>query len=87
MANPLLIDVDANEWTKVATAVNVGQLSIIGQQSPQVLTTYRITGDPAPNSAGEGIRMSRKSVPIKSSFLIDVYVYPQEKKATIRVDV
>jgi len=85
MANPVIIDIPIDAWLKVATNVTKGQIHII-ETTSQYLHTYRITTDPAPNGVGDGIRMSRGAIEIKSDSLIDVYIYCQEKDGKIRVD-
>ena len=87
MANPVIVAVPKDVWTKVATSVQRGQISIIGNQPSQFLSTYRLAGDSVPISKDEGIAFSRKSVQIKSKELIDVYIRPEVKDGTIRVDV
>jgi len=87
MANPLLVSLSKDVWTKVATAVTRGQVSIIGNQPQQILTTYRLTGGPAPITQSEGVAMSRKSVQIFSKDPIDVYVLPQGNASKVRVEV
>ena len=87
MANPVVLDLIANEWNLVAEGITTGQLSVLGNQPSIYLRTYRLNGEPAPSSdTTEGIRLSRKSVQIRSRNLIDVYVYPQLKGAKVRID-
>lgn len=87
MANPVIVAVPKDVWTKVATSVQRGQISIIGNQPSQFLSTYRTAGDLPPVSKDEGIAFSRKSVEIRSKTFIDVYIRPEVKDGTIRVDV
>ena len=89
MANPILVDIIKDEWNLVAPGVTIGQISIISNTAAQILTTYRMAGDPAPETQGpiEGVPMSRKSIEIMSNDPIDVYLYPQEANGKVRLDI
>lgn len=50
MANPVLIDLTADTWTKIADNVVSGKW-YIKDTSPKYLQTVRVAGDPAPTHA------------------------------------
>ena len=61
MANPALQTLSADAWTAVATAVSAGVI-YIKDTSPTYLQTYRMTGDPAPTTADEGVAFSKLAI-------------------------
>ncbi len=88
MANPVFVICTVDTWVKVATAVQTGQLWK-ANTSPDYFQTYKITGDPAPTTRGEGMALFSNGIsePISSAVLIDVYVYAAGSAGRVRVDV
>ena len=88
MANPAFVTCTADTWVKVATAVQTGQLWK-ANTSPDYFQTYKITGDPAPTTRGEGMALFSNGISesISSAVLIDVYVYAAGSAGRVRVDV
>jgi len=74
MTNPEIIEIPAEEWTKVATGVKNGSVWIL-DHSTEYLYTTRDTGDPAPTSTEEGGIFEDKDRYIYNTVLIDVYLY------------
>ena len=75
MSDPVLVPIDGEDFTKVATAVKTGQVHIM-DTGPHYIHTYRDTGEDAPtypDDLGECIAMNETSIPISSSTSIDVY--------------
>ena len=87
MANPALITVTANAWTKVATAVQIGQIWN-KSQGKQLSHTYRVTAAAAPTNLSDAMPLPIDQViPISSAELIDVYIYNHsDENGTVRVD-
>ena len=88
MANPVYISLQPNMWTKIATNVTQGVIYNMSNNST-ILQTYRMTGDPAPTTANEGaVCFSNNTFAvIESAAGIDVYLYPVQHSASVRVDV
>jgi len=90
MANPEVIDIAKNQWVNVATNVFTGTISIKDTR-PTYSQTYRLTGESAPTSKDEGVRMFANSIneQISSSVGIDVYIWADNKTydGQVRVDV
>lgn len=87
-ANPIIVSCPANTWTKVATAVKFGQVHKFKPIDAYLLHTYRLTGDPAPSDLVDAVDFGKcQSLPINAATLIDVYLYPRNDAADVRVDI
>lgn len=84
MADPVIVACAAGAWTKIATAVTIGQVHVKDTDAAY-LHTYRMTGQPAPVAQSEGVAFTG-SVPIESVDDIDVYVWAAGAAGSVRVD-
>ena len=89
MANPVIISLDADTWTKVASNVTGGQVKKLDTRPNLYLETYRTSGDPAPTDLSEGVPcfVGRYSEEISASAGIDVYIMAVGQNGRVRVDV
>lgn len=89
MANPAIINVPADQWTKVATAVTSGLIHRIETDPNKYLQTFRLTGEAAPTNITDGALAFKNGDPeiISNSVNIDVYIYPVKKSGVVRVDI
>lgn len=85
MADPLIVECQKDEWTKVATNVTTGRIWI-KKKTPTYLQTYRMTGEDAPTDKSDAVPIYENSIPISHSAGIDVYIQPVGKAGTVRVD-
>ena len=87
MANPIFVACPADQFTKIATAVTTGQIWK-AQSTAVYLQTYKLTGEAAPSSRDEGMKLfaNGDSEEISSSEFIDVYVYAIGSAGRVRVD-
>ena len=78
MANPVIIDLPADEWTKVATDVTGGFAVRLSTKPNKYLETYRDPGDPKPTEQSEGspIFIDKDKEEIESPTGIDPYIMP-----------
>jgi hypothetical protein len=88
MADPALIPITKDTWTKVATGVVTGQIHKI-KTTVQYLHTYRLTGGVAPTTLDEAVAAFSDSdtEQIQSSQSIDVYLYCPKEDGKVRVDI
>ncbi len=78
MANPQKININANQWTKVADNVTNGLITIRQWQPSRYYQTYRVTGDPAPTgdqNEDTSTVTTGQEVNISALEAIDVYMY------------
>lgn len=87
MANPVIVACPADTWTKVATAVQVGNVWTKDVPKGGLLQTYRITTNPAPTDLTDAMPIAQPGIPINSSFSIDVYIFAKNGAGSVRVDV
>ena len=81
MANPVVVELNQWEWTKVATSVISGAINRL-REKYTYYQCYRMTGDTAPaaitreEKPEEAFKMFENSSqePIKATHYIDVYV-------------
>lgn len=85
MAKPKIKSLTKNTWVKVATNVSSGMVWAL-TLGPVYLHTYRPTGQAAPTSRAEGVKLD-ESMQIYSLTGIDVYVMAAEYAGKVRVDV
>ena len=86
MANPVVLSLTPNQWTKVATNVTTGQIWL-KDTSQKWWHTYRDTGDPAPTDRSDAMNFVGKIMAISAASGIDVYLYPQgDDDGEVRVD-
>jgi hypothetical protein len=87
MADPLVIAIPENTWTKVATNVTNGMVHLLTASRGIYLQTYRLTGEAAPTLVSEGVRIFDNEAEISSESSIDVYIYCQGEAGSVRVDI
>lgn len=89
MANPVIITLDADTWTKIASNVTAGQVKKLDTRPNMYLETYRTTGDPAPTDLSEGVPcfVGRYNEEISSAAGIDVYMMAVGHNGKVRVDI
>ena len=90
MATPVIVECDADVWTKVATNVTTGFIKKLKGSPVKMLETYRMTGDAAPDDDSEGAALFEDSdtMEIDSPLAgIDVYVYSIGGNGRVRRDV
>jgi len=85
MANPLPVACTKDTWTKIATAVNYGNIVITDNSPRMYLWTYRETGGAAPTVRDDGVSFSGPEIEIDHSSSVDVYVYPTENDGEVEV--
>lgn len=90
MSDPVLLLIDGEDFTKVATAVKTGQIHI-KDTHPHYLYTYRDTGEAAPiypDDLDECVDFISPSMSISSTNSIDVYMATAKDDAggKVRVD-
>ena len=87
MANPVVIPIIKNEWSKVATAARVGAVIPL-KQGATYLQTIRVTGDPAPTNGdfSDAKEFAFSGAVISNSFDIDVYISTVGGDGEVRVD-
>lgn len=89
MADPVLTPCPKDQWTKIATSVTTGQVHKKSEKPKLYLSTYRMTGNTAPTTIDEGVKMfvnSEITELISSSSAIDVYIWCTEEDGSVRVD-
>lgn len=88
MANPVTVSCPAGVWTKVATNVYKGNIFIQDPIGFQTYASYKLTGEAAPtsiNEATEGTKEDRFIISSTASEPIDVYIWPTETTADVKV--
>lgn len=78
MANPIKVDIPKNTWTKVATNVIDGIITIKQWQASRYFQTYRVTGDPAPTgnqNEDTATETTCSEIVISAIAGIDVYMF------------
>jgi hypothetical protein len=87
MPNPLVVDLTANTWTKVATAVKTGQVTIKNNTPNMYKHTYVLTGESAPTDDTKAHKFIANSGYISAAEDIDVYIKSVGKNGKILVEV
>lgn len=88
MANPATVSCDADVWTKVATAVKSGQVSIKNNAPRVYRCTYVVTADPAPSDDSVALAFDEDgSLPISADEEIDVYIKPVGANGLVIVEI
>lgn len=85
MSNPVIKTIKKDEWRKIASNVVYCSIHLIDENQNAVFT-YRTAGDLTAIDNDEGIRITNKSVKLKSDLNIDVYVMALNDNGKIRVD-
>ena len=83
--DPVEVAVPANAWTKVATNVTKGQVSILFPTNDDWYWTQRGTGEAAPTTEDPFVKLNFQSTLIESSIAIDVYAYVKNTAGRVRV--
>lgn len=87
MADPLIIALTKDVWTKVATNVTSGQVHITRSAPSIYEQTYRDTGGSAPTNEVDAIKFDPSGTEVISSSLgIDVYIKAKGVAGAVRVD-
>ena len=86
MADPVIENLTADTWTKVATNKTSGQVHILNGLPRNYIHTYRDTGGAAPTLASEGVSFKGITEEIVASTGIDVYVMALNAAGSVRVD-
>lgn len=88
MADPVIIACSKDAWTKVATNVTSGSVSVKDGAGSRWYQTYLDTGGAAPanDDLSKAIDLIQPTDPIDSSIGIDVYVQPARQDGSVRVD-
>jgi len=88
MANPVIIDCPAGQWTAIAIKITTG-IIWMKDTSPNVyLQTYRDNGDLAPTTEDEGVQIfiNQNYEIISADANIDIYIWPKGENGKVRVD-
>lgn len=87
-SNPVVTDLTANTWVKVATNVTSGAIKKLSNKPAKYLETYRTTGGTTPSGIEEGAELFFNTVSesILSDTAIDVYVMAVGDSGKVRVD-
>lgn len=75
MADPVAIEIPKGQWTKVATNVTNGLITVKEWQPDNYQFDYKMTGEAAPTDLSKSIPMSDGQIEIESGAGIDVYLY------------
>jgi len=78
MADPVKVDIPANQWTLVASNVVGGVISIKKWQPSRYYQTYKMTGNPAPTgdyNIDTSVETLKREITIQGLGAIDVYMY------------
>lgn len=89
MADPILVEIPKDVWTKVATGVTNGMIHKKASINSVYLQTYRETGGTAPTLIDEGVELfkgNELSEEINMSVPIDVYIRCVGADGKVRVD-
>jgi hypothetical protein len=76
MANPLLITIPINVWTKVATGVNTAKIYPLTFGSGTYMQTVRDTTDPAPTNGdlSEAVQLDVTDYDLTYTASVDLYI-------------
>ena len=85
MADPIVVPLPADAWTKVATNQTTGIIHILNENPDKYLQTYRDTGGVAPTDKSDAMPFDTPLI-ISASAGIDVYIQPVNKIGSVRVD-
>jgi hypothetical protein len=87
MADPKVWNLEADQWTKIAGNVTGGTVHVMSTGSGvKLFQTYRTSGNDAPINLDDAVLLEQPKEDISSSSGIDVYVYPKDGTAKLRVD-
>lgn len=84
MANPVNFECPADAWTKVASSVNSGTVTIKNNEPGVYKHTYRVAGGAAPTDNDDALSFEKMAL-ISSSFPIDVYIKPVDDAGEVIV--
>lgn len=88
MADPRIVELVADEWVKVATAVKFGSLTILSRSPNDYLHDNRDTGGAKPTDRSTAKHFNKTGEePINNSVRIDVYVFSIGGVGKLIVDV
>ena len=80
MSNPLDVEIDPEQWVKIASEVCYGKLWLIKLQE-RYNYTYRVAGEPAPsNGVEDGVPIQDPSFIISSVEAVDIYIWVTPNK-------
>lgn len=88
MANPVVVAIPKDGFTKVATNVTTGLIQKLSSAPDTYLQTYRLTGVAAPTLQSEGALAFENSHTevIEATAAIDVYIWATGKAGSVRAD-
>ena len=78
MADPVKVLTPKAQWTKIATAITVGQVYLHELTPDYYLIDYRATGEAAPSDFETAVKPEGIRTEIINGFPIDVYFYCNE---------
>lgn len=86
MADPVFTPCPKGQWTKVASGVTSGTLTI-SLTAANYLRTYRMAGNLAPTLRSDGLPIfkGRRQEEIKSDLSIDVYIWCDDYDGSVEV--
>jgi hypothetical protein len=85
MANPVIHNITAETWVKVATGVTVCMVHIMTNNG--FSQTYRLTGHDAPTNLSDAVKMHDKFLQFSASASSDLYIYSHCDNGKVRVDI
>lgn len=90
MADPIFVNCEEDEWTKVATNITTGQIHKMKEAPFSYIHTYRTTGGDAPGGGiEEGVKIFLgHTISEVVSFVaaIDLYIMCIKESGRVRVD-
>lgn len=86
MANPVIINVPANEWHKIATAVQNGLIRTLNPTDNEWYQTFKLTGQSAPTDEPE-VKLLFQTDIINADVDVDIYVYHKKTPGRVRIDI
>lgn len=81
MANPVQTIIPKKTWTKVATSVTAGKVSV--QDGAKVLYTYSSSPSVAPTSNATAVQIRGGEVTISAAVASDVWCFSTQKTSVV----
>jgi hypothetical protein len=85
MADPSVVALTKDVWTKAATNINVARFNIKISKANVVYQTYRMTGNPAPTDLSDAVPVLDNEVAFNVANGIDVYFQPAREDSSVIV--
>ena len=83
--DPIEKAIPADEWTKIATNVKTGSVSILNPTNDDWYWTQRATGEAAPTTEEPEVKLEFQTSIISETVEVDIYVYVKNKAGRVRV--